>query len=125
MGGQLSDFLYQDPNDNTVAAVSFGTGNGTQTIFQLTRPIGVATDIVQNLNGTPLLFINGAEQTSGYTISTTGQVTFTTAPASGAALTWSGSYYYRVRFANAGQTFEQFMSQIWSSSSIKLQSVIL
>ena len=125
MGGQLSDFLYQDPNDNTVAAAAFGTGDGTTTTFQLVRPIGAAADIVQNLNGAPLIFINGVQQTTGYTISTTGQVVFSASPAVSAALTWSGSYYYRVRFADAAQSFEQFMNQIWMSNSIKLVSVIL
>lgn len=50
MGGQFSDFLYEDPNDNTVDLAQFGIGDGSTTSFQLSRPIGIGQDIVQNLN---------------------------------------------------------------------------
>lgn len=124
MGGQLSDFFYEDPNDNYVSGAKFGTGDGTTTAFQLVRPIGAFNDIVQNLNGTPTIYIAGTASTA-LTVGATGIVTFTTAPASGAALSWTGKYFYRVRFADAKMSFEQMMNQLWSSKSIKLQTVIL
>lgn len=124
MGGQLSDFLYQDPYDNAVTAQSFGTGDGTTTQFQLTRSIGIGTDIVQNVNGTPTIFENGSA-TIAFTRSSTGVITFDTAPASGVALTWTGSYYYRVRFDSDAADFEQFMDKLWEIGSLKMISVIL
>lgn len=59
VGGQFSDFLYEDPNDNEVTLAPFATGDGSTTTFQLTRPIGIGTDIVQNLSGTPNIFTPG------------------------------------------------------------------
>lgn len=124
-GGPFSDFLYDDPYDDSVTAAFFGLGDGTTTQFQLIRPIGSGYDIVQNLNGAPALYDNGSLIASGYTVSTTGIITFTTAPASGHVLTWTGSYYYRVRFLNPEVKFSQFAKQIWEAKSLPLRSVIL
>jgi uncharacterized protein (TIGR02217 family) len=123
MGGMLSDFLYRDPYDNTVTAQSFAVGDGSTTQFQLTRSIGIGTDIVQNLNGTPTVYVNGAVMS--YVIGSTGIVTFALPPAVNAVLAWSGSYYYRVRFDADTQDFDQMMDLIWSAGSVKLRSVIL
>jgi hypothetical protein len=132
MGGEFSDFLYLDPNDNTVANALLGLGDGSTANFQLVRPIGnLGSDIVQNpmqsatspylalaimVNGTP---------TSDYNLGPNGIIEFNTAPASGAVLTWTGSYWYRVRFDSDGLTFKEFMQQIFECQSIKLKSVIL
>jgi uncharacterized protein (TIGR02217 family) len=124
MGGMLSDFLLQDAYDNTIANCFFGLGDGATTQFQLTRTIGLGTDIVQSVNGVPTIFVNGSA-TSAFTIGTTGIVTFTSAPAASAILAWSGSYYYRARFDTDSLDFEQFMDQLFSVGSLKLTSVIL
>ena len=126
VGGQFSDFLYFDPYDNNVTDALLAIGDGATQVFQLTRPIGIGTDIVQNLNGNPVISANGTVvSSSAYTISSTGIVQFTTAPASGVVLTWTGAYYYRVRFGDDSTTFEQQFSQIWNNGKITLQSVIL
>ena len=96
--GGANLFLFTDPQDNTVTGAQFGTGNGTATKFQLSRNIFGAVDVIQNLNGTPTIYVAGTPTTPA-SISRTGVVTFTTAPASGAVLTWSGSFYYACRFA--------------------------
>src|SRR5581483_9870397 len=101
MQGSANSFLYNDPQDNTISSpVTFGTGDGATTSFQPTRPIGNYADIIQNLNGTPNIYINGVLQTTGYSISSLGIVTFSSAPAVNAALAWSGRYYFRCRFKN-------------------------
>ena len=124
VGGQLSDFLYQDPYDNAVTAQYFGIGDGSTTAFQLTRSIGIGTDICQNINGTPTIYINGTA-TTAFTLSSTGVVAFNSAPANGAVLTWDGAFYYRVRFDADNMEFAQFLDQCWSMGSLKLVSVIL
>jgi uncharacterized protein (TIGR02217 family) len=127
MGGQFSDFLYEDPYDNQIAdssPVYFGSGDGKTVNFQAIRPIGMGSDLVQNLNGTPKIYINGT-QTTDLQMDTTGVVTFNSAPASGAILTWSGRFYYRVRFDSDSQDYKQFMDKLWSMNSLKLRSVIL
>lgn len=127
MGGQFSDFLYEDPYDNQIPDGSpayFGSGDGSTVNFQLVRPIGMGRDIVQNLNGTPKIYINGT-QTTPSGMDASGVVTFSSPPASGAILTWSGSFYYRVRFDSDSQDYKQFMDRLWSMDSLKLRSVIL
>lgn len=115
--GSFAAFLYSDPSDNAVTKQGFGTGDGVTTSFQLIRAYGGFIEPVQNLDGTPGIEVNGVQQTLGIgnqcQISPTGLVTFTTAPASGAALTWTGNFYYRVRFSADKADFNQFMYQLY------------
>lgn len=60
-----------------------------------------------------------------YSLGTTGIVTFANAPASNALLTWDGSYYYRLHFAEDINEFNNFMNQLWELQSVKFESVIL
>ena len=94
-------FLFSDPVDNAVTGAQFGTGDGTSTKFQLSRNIYGAVDIIQNLNetgGAPQIYVGGS-LTSPTSISSTGVVTFSSAPADAAVLTWTGQYYFACRFA--------------------------
>jgi hypothetical protein len=101
-------WYYNDPNDNTVTQetscmldVTSGSstpmaqvGNGSSTQFQLARLIGSqGVDVLQNVSGTSV-YVNGVLKTAGtdYSISSTGVVTFTSAPANNATLTWAGSF---------------------------------
>jgi len=90
-------FLFTDPQDSYVTNAQFGIGDGTTTTFQLSRNIDGAVDIIQNLNGSAIVYVNGL--VTSVSISSTGVVTFSSAPASAAILTWSGSFYYLCRFA--------------------------
>jgi hypothetical protein len=96
--GGANLFLFTDPQDNTLTGAQFGTGNGSSTRFQLSRNIHGYPDIIQNLNGTPTIYVNGTPTTPA-SISSTGVVTFSSAPANNAVLTWSGSFFYLCRFA--------------------------
>lgn len=113
--GSFDSFLYTDPTDATVTAQSFGTGNGATTQFKLVRTYGGAIEPVMNLNGNPAIYKAGVLQTAGthYTISN-GLVTFVAAPANGNALTWTGSYYYRCRFADDTADFDNFLHELWT-----------
>lgn len=117
--GSWDSFLYVDPLDNAVTAQGFGTGDGATTQFQLVRTFGGDIEPVMNLNGNPAIYKAGVLQTlgSGYTLSN-GLVTFATAPANGAALTWTGSYYYRCRFERDSEDFEGFLQDLWSLKKI-------
>lgn len=123
--GRFDTFLFTDPADNTVAAESFGTGDGTTTQFQLKRAFGGFTESVKDLNGAPQIFDNGVLKTvtTHYTISATGLVTFVTAPIAGHALTWTGSYYRRVRFDQDAADCSNFLYQLWSLGKLTLMSV--
>ena len=119
--GMYDDFLYTVPQDNTVSAMQFGTGNGTTTAFQLTRSFGAGgfsfAEPVMNLNGTPTIYVNGTP--TAVSVSGTGVVTFSTAPAAAAVLTWSGSFYYRCRFGQDTAEFSAFMQDLFELKKIQ------
>jgi uncharacterized protein (TIGR02217 family) len=140
-GGGTGLFLFTDPQDNAVATANSGmlnvtpgaatpmgiAGDAVSTKFQLARSIGgLAWDIIQNVNGTPTIYVNGTP-TAAYSISSTGVITFTSAPANGATLTWSGSFYYLCRFdADTVDATRSFTTNNgtdqWDVNSIKFSS---
>lgn len=121
--GSFDSFLYQDPDDKAVTVQRFGMGDGVTTQFQLVRNYGGYVEPVFATGGTPLVFVNGVLKSpiSHYMLSD-GLVTFSTAPAVGAALTWTGDFYYRVRFMQDSADFEQFLYQLWSLKKIEFKS---
>jgi hypothetical protein len=142
--GRAGFFLFNDVTDNTVATAGSGmlnvtpgaaspmglTGDGVSTQFQLARQIGGGGwDIIQNLNGTPTIKVNGTS-TGAYTMSN-GVITFTSAPASGATLTWSGGFYFLCQFEEdtiadlALVAFNIGGSQINVATAIKFRSVFI
>lgn len=124
--GSFDSFLYDNPADNSVTAMPFGTGDGTTAAFQLTRAIGAGgftfTEPVQNVNGSPGIYVAGVLKTltTHYTISSTGMITFVTPPTAGQALTWSGAFYYRCRFLNDAADFKNFMKDLWSLDKLEM-----
>jgi hypothetical protein len=145
-------FLVADPNDNAIttgagimlnvtpgAGTPMGTtGDGVSTMFQLARtigPSGLAQDIIQNVNGSPTsVNINGSP-TVAYSISSTGVVTFTSAPTG--TLSWGGNFYYLCQFtedtlqdlARVGAipnvVTPAVMDGLWSCGNIKFSSVFI
>lgn len=119
--GSAQAFLYTDPDDGTVTDMPFGTGDGSTVAFQLTRYYGAGgftfTEPTQNLNGAPTAIKDNGSTVSpsAYSVGSTGIVTFNTPPTSGHALTWSGSYYHRLRFVEDAAQFNQFMKNLWEN----------
>lgn len=127
--GSFESFLYDDLTDNAVIGQGFGVGNGSTTSFQLARAYGIVDDgfaePVENINGAPTICADGVLVTGGYSISTTGVVTFTTAPLSGVELTWTGEFYYRVRFNMDASEFNQFMYDLWELKKCELYGAVM
>ena len=137
--GQYGSFVFYDPTDYAVTAQAFGTGDGTTTTFQLARTLGGFLEpvVVPAPAGTlyfpgsqsvtvsaPAIYNNGSLVGSGYTISNPGGVvTFSTAPASGHALTWTGAFGFLCRFDGDDLDFEQFMANLWKAESVKFRSL--
>lgn len=114
--GSFDSFLYSDPNDSSVSGQGFGTGDGATASFQLVRNLGAFIEPVMNLSSAPSIYVDGVLKaaTTDYSIGSTGLVAFTTAPANGAVLTWTGAFYFRVRFLQDMAEFENFMHQLWT-----------
>jgi hypothetical protein len=100
------------------AIISRGT-TGTATGFQ-------AWGAQLEVGATPTGYIKtAAAAVSGpdYAISTAGLVTLTAAPGTGGSLSWTGSYYWRVRFDDMDFTLEKMMQGFWSTGDIMFTSV--
>jgi uncharacterized protein (TIGR02217 family) len=123
--GSFDDFLFDESftPDDSVTAMNFGTGDGSTTVFQLTRkmPGGGFPELVANNNSAPQIFVNGVLKTLGtdYTISS-GLVTFTSAPGNTLPLTWTGTYYFRCRFQEDTYDFDEFMYQFFELKKLTL-----
>jgi hypothetical protein len=75
---------------------------------------------------TPLISTSGANVTvTDYSIGSTGVVTFPAAPLAGAALTWSGQFYFLCNFLQDNPEFDQEHINIWSLSDFKFESIKL
>jgi len=119
--GAFDSFLFTDPSDYTVTDQVIGTGNGVTTQFQLLRSLGGFTEPVENPNTVTAIKVGGVTQSPGsYVINSTGIVAFGAAPASG-AVTWSGTYYFRVHFVEDEADFEQFMYNLYELKSLQLE----
>lgn len=128
--GKRDPFYYSDVDDNTVASQGFGTGTGSQTVFQLYRTVGSGTiynylEPILVLRNLPSIYVNGALQTitTNYTIGLNGVITFVTAPASGAVLTWSGSYLFLCAFDDDQVEPQQIDKINWSVGSLSFHTI--
>jgi uncharacterized protein (TIGR02217 family) len=141
--GRAGLWLFTDPQDNSVTYANSGMlnvtpgattpmgskGDGSSNQFQLARSIGgLAWDIIQNLNGSITVKVNGSTETN-CSVSSTGVVTFAAGhiPGSDAVLTWQGSFYYLCRFdedtVDATRVFTMNSgTDIWDVNSIKYTS---
>jgi uncharacterized protein (TIGR02217 family) len=117
--GKFDSFLFLDPDESTVTAQSIGTGNGVTKQFQLVRTSGGFTEPCENV-GTVSVYQNGVLQGNVYTITATGIVDFGTAPANGVAVTWTGTYYWRVRFNQDTAEFAQNMKTFFEMKKLSM-----
>ena len=122
--GSYDDWLFNDPDDNRTALAPFGIGDGATTAFQLSRPLiaGGATEPVRAVNTITQVRKAGAA-TAAYALNAyTGVITFTTAPAAGAALDWSGSFWWRCRFMDDTFDLTKFLQTFWDAKSLKFRT---
>jgi len=102
-------FDVQDYRDYQVTDEAVGTGNGSQTAFQLDKKF------IEE--GSETVKVGGVTKTRGvdYTINNdTGVVTFGAAPGEGVAVTASYEFYYRCSFEQDSLTEEEFMHQFYN-----------
>lgn len=103
--GMLHSFRFVDELDNEANDEEFGTGDGVTDLFQLNKVSTVdGVSYTRNvyairLATTPTVTINGTPTTAFTINNRTGQILFTSPPANGAVLRWSGFFDIWVRFA--------------------------
>jgi uncharacterized protein (TIGR02217 family) len=125
--GAWDTFLFDDITDDSVTGTVLGTGDGVLTTAQLVRrliPSGFNEPITAPKVSTLIVYLNGTP-TGGYTVdSNTGIITFSSPPGAGVVITADLNYYYRVRFVDDGQDFEEFFHNFWEVKQLKMVSVV-
>lgn len=108
---------------------SIGTGNGAATLFQLTKRYSSGAQswtraITKPVAGTVTIALNGTPQASGWSMSTTtGLITFTTAPAAGVAITAGFEFDVPVRFDTDALDVTLDLERLGSITSIPLVEI--
>ena len=108
-----TNFLYRDDVENHCENQTFAVGDGVSIQFQLVRSLPDWIEPVRGIVEAPHIFING-EETTAFRYSNTGLIIFDEAPPAGSLLSWSGSYYFRVRFENEELELEREWEGLWS-----------
>jgi uncharacterized protein (TIGR02217 family) len=121
--GQYGSFLFTDPSDSAVAGQALGTGDGATTTFTFQRTLGGFTEPVGWVTSVSNVYLNGVNQTSGWSLTTPNSLVFGTAPAYGAAITATFNYAFLCRFDGDDLDFEQFMANLWRADSVKFRSL--
>ena len=121
--GQFGTFLYTDPDDNTTAGQVFATGDGATSSFTMLRSLGGFLEPVGWVTTLTNVYLNGARQTSGYSLATPNTLNFTSAPGSGVTISADFSYAFNCRFLDDQMDFEEFMSNLWKLDSMKFRSL--
>jgi uncharacterized protein (TIGR02217 family) len=104
-GGGEDSFDFEDWRDHEVEDEEFGVGDASETEFPLFKSYAFGTRthtrrIYRPVTGSVTIKANGVTvNPADYTLNLNlGIVTFDSAPASLASLTWTGSFYVPVRF---------------------------
>ncbi|HVC44847.1 MAG TPA: DUF2460 domain-containing protein [Candidatus Binataceae bacterium] len=123
--GAFGTFLYADADDNAVTGQTIATGDGATTAFQLVRAFGGFIEPVLAPNVVSAVTLAGVAQApSAYSVDAAmGLLTFTAAPASGAAVAADFSYYFRCRFAEDTLDFEKFMATLYRAQKLAFVSL--
>jgi uncharacterized protein (TIGR02217 family) len=136
--GSLYPWRFRDWSDYTTTDEIFGTGNGVTTAFQLVKTydpsqilLGTPGSIfyvrsITLVNGAPTIKVDGVTKTvvTDYTISASGVVTFTSAPANGLLVTWTGVFDVPVRFDTDQLPVVMNESDLTAIGSIPIKEVI-
>jgi len=136
--GSLLPFRFRDWSDYTALDEVFGTGDGSQTQFQLSKTYDPSL-ILLNMPGnlfyvrdihllasTPVIEVDGVTMTvtTDYTISASGLVAFTSPPANNKLLTWTGEFDVPVRFDTDQLPVIMNEADLTSIRSIPVKEVI-
>jgi uncharacterized protein (TIGR02217 family) len=124
--GKAYGFRFKDWTDYRATGQPLGTGDDAQTQFQLVKqyPSGSVIEVrtvTKPVAGTVKLYLDGIEQVAGWFVdTTTGLVTFGTAPASGVAVTADFEFDAPARFDtdHMAVTIETYRLHSWQQIPI-------
>lgn len=125
--GSFDSFLYEDPTDNKVTDQLIGNVVQGVTRYQLVRNYGGFTEPVLAVKGTPTVKVGGVALTHGrdFSIDNNGVLVLNTPQTPGRPITWTGGFYFRVRFTSDTVDFENFIGHLWNAKKIEFTSLKL
>jgi hypothetical protein len=106
-GAAANCYFYIDPANDT--------GSAGDTLFMWGAQLEIGSSATT--------YVPTTSSGGDYTIGSLGQITFNSAPASSAILTWSGQFMFLVRFDQDDLDVQQMMQGLWSASGIQLIGV--
>jgi hypothetical protein len=121
--GQYGTFLYFDPTDQTAVGQAIATSDGATSNFVFKRAIGAYVEPVSWVSSVAVVYLNGAPQASGWSLSQPNELVFASAPPSGVVISADFSYAFLCRFLADQTDFENFMNGLWKVDSLKFRSV--
>ena len=126
--GQFGQFLFNAWWDDSRAGQEIAYGDGASTAFTITRTWGFGalqfTEPVGAVNTMISVQIAGVTQSpSSYYVSANNVLNFTVAPAPGALITATFSFYYLCQFADDQHNYSEFYKDRWTVK-IKFKSVL-
>lgn len=121
--GSFDSFLYRDSADNSVEDQVLGTGDGIRIDFQALRSFGEFDEPIKNIEEETLFVYLDGVQTTSFTVSDTGLISFLSPPALGIVVTTTFSFYFRCRFLQDELEFAEFMAQLWELKKLEMVTV--
>lgn len=125
--GSFESFLYEDPTDNAVTDQAIGNTVQGVTRYQLVRSMGGFIEPVLAVKERPAVKVGGVALTYGrdYTVTDKGVLVFNTPQTPSRPITWTGGFYFRVRFTSDTVDFENVLGSLWAAKKIEFTSVKL
>ncbi|ENX8897445.1 hypothetical protein C7Y16_08235 [Neisseria gonorrhoeae] len=125
--GSFESFLYEDPADNAVTDQPVGNTVQGVARYQLIRSMGGFIEPVSAVKERPAVKVGGTALAYGrdYTVTDKGVLVFNTPQPPGRPITWTGGFYFRVRFTSDTVDFENVLGSLWAAKKIEFTSVKL
>lgn len=135
VGGTVGRFLFQNPDDNCVAAQQIDVGDGSTTTYgPIFRTFGgngyCASEPVGQVDLTKPVTVrlgNTIQPASSWTVNTevplNQTISFASAPPAGTPIIMDFSYFYYCKFPDNSNTFEKFMDRLWLLQKVQIKSL--
>ncbi|HHR3564663.1 TPA: DUF2460 domain-containing protein [Neisseria gonorrhoeae] len=125
--GSFESFLYEDPADNAVTDQPVGNTVQGVARYQLVRSMGGFIEPVSAVKERPAVKVGGTALAYGrdYTVTDKGVLVFNTPQPPSRPITWTGGFYFRVRFTSDTVDFENVLGSLWAAKKIEFTSVKL
>lgn len=121
--GSFESFLYEDPADNAVTDQPVGNTVQGVARYQLVRSMGGFIEPVSAVKERPAVKVGGTALAYGrdYTVTDKGVLVFNTPQPPGRPITWTGGFYFRVRFTSDTVDFENVLGSLWAAKRLSLR----